>query len=222
MRKAYFCIDGFTFKRISDFYKYEHKRHSRLNIAAMELYLRFEIERRLGWNSDTQHLDVEKHFYHPNESPETGGYRLNVEEAILKFEKALIDFGYAIHYAKHGRGNTIHPRPNESVYSDWLIASQLKKYDAFALFSTQGQYSNLLRKTMKCKIPVILIGWNGPCTNSSGIRSEWKTDKSLIECADVYCPLEKILNSSNRRNPIADVMFERIFCPSYLLSQRCG
>jgi len=222
MRKAYFCIDGFTFKRISDFYKYEHKRHSRLSIAAMETFLRYEIERRFGWKSDPEHLEIEKHFYHPNENPETACYRLEVEDALLRFEKALTDFGYNIHYARYGRGNTINPKPNENIYSDWLIAKQLRKYNAFALFSTQGQYLHLLRQTKRCEIPIVLIGWDGACINSSGQPSVWKTDKDLIGCANAYCPLERILNLPDSKHPFVDIMFERLSCPRYPLSQRYG
>jgi len=220
MKKAYFCIDGFSFKRISDFYKYEHKRHSRLSIAAMETFLRYEVERRLGWKSGIDHLEVEKHFYHPNENPQKARYRLEVEEALLKFEKALTGSGYNIHYAKYG--NVLNPKPNENIYSDWLIATQLRKYDAFALFSTQGQYSYLLQQTRKCEVPIVLIGWDGACINSSGEDSWWKTDKTLIEYANAYCPLERILNQSNNKHPFVDLMFEKLSCPRYPLNRRCG
>jgi len=222
MKKAYFCIDGFTFKRISDFYKYEHKRRSRLSVAAMETFLRYEIKRRFGWESGIEHLDVEKHFYHPNENPERARYRLEVEEAILKFKRALTDFGYNIHYAKYGHGNMINPKPNENIYSDWLIASQIRKYDVFALLSTQGQYSCLMRQNKLCEIPTILIGWDGACINSTGQPSLWKTDKTLIECANAYCPLERVLNMPNSKHPFVDIMFERLSFPRYPLNRRYG
>jgi len=227
MKKAYFCIDGFSFKRINDFYRYEHKRRSRLNLAAMETLLRYEIERRFEWKSDIEHLEIEKHFYHPSEKP-TGAGR-EAEDAILKFERHLADSGFAVHYAK--RPNVLDPKPNENIFSDWIIANELRKYDIFILLSTQGQYANILRQTMLCKIPSILIGWNSPCRNSSGESSRWKTDKNLIGYASAYCPLEKTLEQTNSKHSFADIMFEKFFTsgfqpfvssPKYPLSQRCG
>jgi len=198
MKKAYFCIDGFSFKRISDFYRYEHRVHSRLNIASIETYLRFEITRRLDWNCSIEALDIEKHFYHTNDSPQ------------LAFEKKLIDCGYNVHCSK--RANVLEPKPNKNIFPDWIIARALKKYDIFILLSTQGQYINIFKQAKKSKIQSLLIGWDSPCKNSTGRDSRWKTDKKLISYASIYCPMEKILNQSE--SVFADVMFEK-FCPSY-------
>ncbi len=229
MKKAYFCIDGFSFKRINDFYKYEHKRRSRLNVAAMETYLRYEIERRFEWKSDIEHLEIEKHFYHPSENPAKTFFGREVEEAVRKFERHLVDCGYGVHYAKWA--NALNPKPNENIFSDWVIANELRKYDIFVLLSTQGQYANILRQTALCKIPSILIGWNSLCRNSAGENSQWKTDKILIGYANAYCPLEKTLNQPNNKHMFADIMFERFFSsgsrpfassPKNPLSQRYG
>ncbi|MDR2584261.1 MAG: hypothetical protein LBC75_12340 [Fibromonadaceae bacterium] len=198
MKKAYFCIDGFSFKRISDFYRYEHRVHSRLNIAAIETYLRFEITRRLDWNCSTEALDIEKHFYHPGESPQ------------IAFEKKLIECGYNVHYS--GRANILDPKPNNNIFTDWIIARALRKYDIFILLTTQGQYANIFKQAKRCNIQSLLIGWDSPCKNSTGRDSRWKTDKKLIGYASIYCPMEKMLNQSE--SVFADVMFEK-FCPSY-------
>jgi len=198
MKKAYFCIDGFSFRRINDFYRYEHRIRSRLNIAAIETYLRFEITRRLDWNCGTEELDIEKHFYHPGESSQR------------TFEQKLIDCGYKVHYSR--RANALEPKPNNNIFTDWLIARALRKYDIFILLTTQGQYRNIFRHAKKCKTQSLLIGWDSPCKNSTGIDSRWKTDKKLIGYAGVYCPLEKTLNQSE--SVFASVMFEK-FCPKY-------
>jgi len=205
MKKAYFCIDGFSFKRISDFYKYEHKIHSRLNIAAVETYLRFEITRRLDWNCNIEALDIEKHFYHTSESSQRA------------FEKKLIECGYKVHYSK--RANILEPKPNKNIFADWTIARAFRKYDIFILLTTQGQYANILKQAKRCKIQSLLIGWDSPCRNSTGRDSHWKTDKKLIGYANIYCPLEKTLNQ--RESVFADVMFEK-FCPSYPLNLLYG
>jgi len=229
MKKAFFCIDGFSFKRINDFYRYEHKRRSRLNVAAMETYLRYEIERRFEWKSDIEHLEIEKHFYHPSENPTKTFYGRAVGEVMLKFEGYLVDCGYVVHYAK--RANNLKPRPNENIFSDWIIANELRKYDIFVLLSTQGQYVNVLRQTTRCKIPSILIGWDSVCRNSAGESSQWKTDKVLIGYASAYCPLDRTLNQCSNEHPFADIMFEKFFnygsgpfasSPKYLLSRQYG
>jgi len=219
MKKAYFCIDGFSFKRISDFYRYEHNRRSRLSVGAIEAYLRYEIERRLEWESDFEHLKIEKHYYHPGESPQRTFYKSHIKDALLKFEKNLADFGYEMHYSQ--MAYTGKPKPNEGMFADWVIANELRKYDIFVLFSTQGQYANILWQTKQCKIPSMLIGWNSSCRNSTGENSQWKTDKSLIKYASIYCPLERLLNLPSRKHPLVDSMFVAS-CPKYPLTQLCG
>jgi len=210
MKKAYFCIDGFSFKRISDFYRNEHTRHSRLSISAMESYLRFELERRFGWQSNPENLVMEKHFYHPGTKPIRG--------SILNFERNLADSGYIVHYQE----NISTLRPNRGIFYDWIISKNFKKFDIFALLTTQGQYANIFRQNRQRKIPSILIGWDSICKNSFGASSFWKTDKALIECASVYCPLERTLNLPNDEHPLAGVMFESLSSPRYPLNQRYG
>ncbi len=211
MKKVFFCIDGFSFKRISDFYRNEHIRRSRLRISAMETYLRFELERRFEWQSDPENLVMEKHFYHPGIKPVRGN--------LLNFEKNLADSGYIVHYQGE---NVSGPRPNRSIFYDWIISKNFKKFDIFALLTTQGQYANIFRQNKQRKIPSILIGWDSICQNSFGASSWWKTDKTLIEHASVYCPLERTLNMHNDEHPLTGIMFESLFSPKSLLSQRFG
>jgi hypothetical protein len=193
----------------------------------MEAYLRYEIERRLEWKSDFEHLKIEKHFYHPGENPQRAFCKSDVKEAALKFEQNLIGSGYAVHYAQ--TANMAKPRPNEGMFADWAIANELRKFDVFVLFSTQGQYANILRQAKQCKIHSMLIGWNSSCRNSAGENSHWKTDKALIKYANVYCPLERMLNLPDKKHPLADIMFEKSSslqqpgaCPRYPLNQLCG
>jgi hypothetical protein len=196
-------------------------------VAAIEAYLRYEIKRRFEWESDFEHLTIEKHFYHPNESPQRFFAKSDVRTAILKFERNLIDSGYAVHYAQ--TVNMAKPKPNEGMLADWIIANELRKFDIFILLSTQGQYANILRQTKQCKIPSMLIGWDSFCRNSTGENSHWKTDRILIKYANVYCPLEKMLNLPNEKHPLVDIMFEKFFSfrkpvayPRYPLNQLCG
>ena len=218
MKKAYFCIDGFSFKRISDFYKYEHKKRSRLNVAAMETYLRYEIARQLKWSCDSEKLDIEKHFYYPGENPLKAFYKNDVKEAILKFERNLAESGYIIHYAQ--KINTLKPRPNKNIFTDWIIARELKNYDIFTLLTTQGQYANIFRQIKRSNVKSILIGWDSNCKNSSGKNSLWKTDKTLMGYASIYCPLEKILNQTSGSHSFSDIMFEKFYSSSSLLASK--
>jgi len=203
MKKAYFCIDGFSFKRINDFYKFEHKRHSRLNIAAMETYLRYEIERRFEWKSDFESLTVEKHFYYSSKTSK-------ISQKDPDFEKSLMNAGYAIHYA------------SRNIFAEWIMARELRKFDIFVLLSTQGEYVDIFRHAKLCNIPSMLIGWESCCRNSAGENSKWKTHKGLVENASYYSPLEKMLNRSNSKaQSLPEIMFETFF-PKYPSKIQCG
>jgi hypothetical protein len=219
MKKAYFCIDGFSFKRISDFYRYEHKKHSRLCLSAIETYLRYEIANWFEWNCGSEELYIEKHFYHPSENPQKAFYRNDVKEAILKFERSLTSSGYNVHYAQ--KANAQKPEPNKNIFIDWVIASALRKYDIFILLTTQGQYASILKLTKRSNVKSILLGWDSFCKNSAGNDSLWKTDKALIKYANIYCPLERMLSQANYRHSFADIMFEK-FYPSYLSNSLPG
>jgi hypothetical protein len=191
----------------------------------MEAYLRYEIKRRFEWENDFEHLAIEKHFYHPSENPQRIFCKNDVKEAILKFERNLTDSGYAVHYAQTANI----AKPNNGILADWVVANELRKFDIFILFSTQGQYASILRQAKQCKIPSMLIGWDSFCRNSAGENSRWKTDKNLIKYANVYCPLERTLNLTSEKHPLVDVMFEKFFnfrqpvvYPKYPLNQLCG
>ena len=228
MKKAFFCIDGFSFKRINDYYRYEHQRRSRLNVAALESYLRYEIANCLNIPSDSQSLSFEKHFYHPSRSPHSFDYKGDFCKNMLKFEENLKKANYKIHYSQ--KTAAIGFRPNETLFADSMLAMQLKKFDIFILLSTQGQHAKILQQINASQVPSILLGWNAVCKNSSGMDSKWKTDKLLRKNASVYCQLEKTLNLPKGKNPLADNMFENFFShycqpefsPRYPSGQRCG
>ncbi|MDR2579826.1 MAG: hypothetical protein LBC85_02390 [Fibromonadaceae bacterium] len=228
MKKAHFYVDGFSFKRINDYYRYEHKRRSRLNIAAFETYLRYEIARKLGISSDSESLSFEKHFYYPSPNPRTCFYKSSVTDTILNFENCLAEAGYIVHYSR--KISTLEPRPNENLFADSLVATQLKKIDLFILLSTQGQHANILQQMRHCKIPNILVGWEAICRNSRGAFSKWKTDRILCGFANAYSPLERILDLPSGKHPLTETMFENFFSlyrppafsPSYPLNLRCG
>ncbi|MDR0517969.1 MAG: NYN domain-containing protein [Fibromonadaceae bacterium] len=228
MKKAYFCIDGFSFKRINDYYRYEHKRRSRLNLAVFESYLRYEIARKLDFPSDCENLIFEKHFYHPSRSPRKRLYQNDTKESILKFEENLARANYSVHYSQ--KAPIFGAMPNEKLLADTMLAVQLRKIDIFILLSTQGQHANALRQMKNCQIPTILLGWNASCKNSSGEDRLWKTDRILYESASAYCPLEKMLDLPKGKDPFTDIMFEKFFnfccqpefSPKYPLNLRCG
>jgi hypothetical protein len=228
MKKAFFCIDGFSFKRMNDYYRYEHQRRSRLNVAALEGYLRYEIASRLNLPSDSKNLVFEKRYYHPSRSPHLFSYKGDICKAILKFESNLEKANYAVHYSE--KAAALGSRPNEMLFADSMLAMQLKQFDIFVLLSTQGQHANILQRIKACQIPSVLVGWNAICKNSSGEDSQWKTDKMLRKYASIYCKLEETLNMPKGKLPFADTMFEKFFShycppefsPRYLLNQRCG
>jgi hypothetical protein len=193
MKRAYFCIDGFSFKRINDYYKHEHKMHSRLNLEAFEGYLRYEIARRLDFPSDCASLSVEKHFYHPSQSPRSRFYKNDINDAIFKFEKSLLKAGYTVHYSQNA--SVLAPKPNENMFADLIVATQRKKMDIFILLSTQREHVDILKQMKNNQIPSMLIGWESRCKNSQGEKRHWKTDRTLCDFANVYCPLHRVVGA---------------------------
>jgi hypothetical protein len=176
------------------------------------------MERRLEIRSDSANLSIEKHFYYPSQNPHSYFYRKDVRDAILKFEINLLAAGYTVHYSQNAPN--IGSKPNDKIFMDSLLAMR-KNIDLFVLLSTQGEHASILRRFKNSCIKSILIGWNATCTNSYGESRCWKTDAYLINNANIYCPLDRVLNKPNGKHPLVEIMFERS-SPRYPSDLQCG
>jgi hypothetical protein len=206
MRTLLFCVDGFTFRRINDFYRDEHPRRARLHPGGFKPWVRREAARLLGWPPDTAQLSLDCHFYHPFEDPRSRlGLAANVSGA-LRFEETLQEAGFAMHYSDEKDIRRL--CPNMDLCDDVLLAAVYGQAEALVLFSTQGQYAPLFQRLHDLRLPTILVGWESPCRTRAGAQVPWRTDSLLKHCASHYIGLQDAVGAEAiGKDPFVEQLF---------------
>lgn len=205
MRHVLFCVDGFTFRRINDFYRDEHARRARLQPGGLKCWAQRELASSLsGWEGEEVVWD--NHFYHPYEDPRERPQDVRNVAAGLRFENTLKEAGYAVHYACREMQRPL--SPNLELCDDVLLAAVYGRVDACVLLSTQGQYASLLERLRALGVPVLLIGWEQCCRSRQGEAVRWKTDTQLRAQASAYRGLEGVIGNEVRAG---DMLVEQLF-----------
>lgn len=191
MKNVLFCVDGFSFRRINDFYRDEHVRRTRLQPLGLKQWVRELVNQKMNWGAYTNQLSIECHFYHPYEDPRDRlGLSMNMQGG-LRFEELLREAGYTMHYASAEAVRRL--RPNMDLCDDVLLSAVYGKVDAVVLFSTQGQYADLLQRLQTLDIPVLLVGFEGLCKSRSGELIPWRTDRRLKQCCTHYVDIRELV-----------------------------
>lgn len=208
MKTVMFCVDGFTFRRINDYYRDEHPRQGRLQPHGLKAWVRREIARHLGWAVSTDQLSLDCHFYHPYEDPRVRPASAQNVVGSLRFEETLQTAGFALHYTAEESVRRL--RPNMDLPDDVLLAAVYAQVDALVLMSTQGQYADLPVRLRDLGVPTLLIGWEGTCSTRAGDSVPWRTDRLLRRNATAYTGLETGVGIAKRTD---DPLVEQLFVP---------
>ena len=192
MKRVLFCVDGFTFRRLNDYYRDEHPRRARLHPAGLRRWVRALAGEKL-FGEDGRDLRLESHFYHPYEDPTLRPGSLTNQESGLRFGALLQDCGFTMHYARPEDVRRL--RPNLDLCDDVLLAVSYGQADAVVLLSTQGQYAEMGSRLRDLRVPFLLVGWDGVCRSRSGERVVWKTDTILKRHATSYVGLGELIGT---------------------------
>jgi len=190
-----FYIDGFTLKKVNDFYRKHHPFHSAINFIGLRNWARQQAIRL--FDPPKKYATMECHYYHPYKDPRTNS---EAKQGMVNFERELHYAGFQIHYLQNAdcMGN----RPNMDMISDATLFSSYRKVDAVILLTTQGQYSPLPGKLNDMGIPTLLLGWNF-CYEKENRWVHWKTDSLLKNNSAYYIAMEQVANS-NPPSPLSD------------------
>ena len=66
-----FFIDGFTLKRVNEYYRYYHPYRSRLNFKGLKSWVRAEAAQVFRPRG---RVSMEAHYYHPYKDPKARGW----------------------------------------------------------------------------------------------------------------------------------------------------
>jgi cold shock CspA family protein/uncharacterized LabA/DUF88 family protein len=180
--------DGYYFYKISNYYKYEHEKKSRISISGLHEFIRSEI-------ADLTNMDMRKcqiidaHYFKGRSLAKDMGEKVQSErvfEDILMREN-IVSHYLPLRYAGEGAIG------QEKGIDVWLAleAYELaiyKHFDILVLIAGDGDYVPLVRKLHTLGTQVMLICWDFSYHNENGDIVETKTSRQLL--SEVYYPVQ--------------------------------
>jgi uncharacterized LabA/DUF88 family protein len=178
--------DGYYFYKVSNYYKYEHEKRSRISISGLHDFIRSEVAGLT--NTDIgQCRIIDAHYFKGRSSAKELGEKVQSERV---FEDILMRENIVSHYLplRFGDNNTV----QEKGIDVWLAleAYELaiyKHFDILVLVAGDGDYVPLVRKLHTVGTQVMLICWDFSYHNENGDIVETKTSRQLQE--EVFFPV---------------------------------
>lgn len=181
-----FFVDGFTLKKVNEYYRYFHPYHTRLDFRGLKNWARREAMRLFA--PEVKHCMMECHYYHPNKNPVALG---GAPYSVFGLERELRHVGFNVHYSD--RVGESGDEPNLGLIEDALLFASFKRMDVAVLLTTQGQFSPFADRLKSFGVSTLLLGWN--FSYPKGERwVRWKTDLGLRESCTYYVAMEQVAN----------------------------
>jgi cold shock CspA family protein/uncharacterized LabA/DUF88 family protein len=178
--------DGYYFYKVSNYYKYEHERKSRISISGLHDFIRSEVA-ALTKTDMGQCRIIDAHYFKGRSSAKELGEKVQSERV---FEDILMRENIVSHYLplRFGDNNTV----QEKGIDVWLAleAYELaiyKHFDILVLVAGDGDYVPLVRKLHTVGTQVMLVCWDFSYHNENGDVVETKTSRQLQE--EVFFPI---------------------------------
>jgi len=180
--------DGYYFYKISNYYKYEHEKKSRISISGLHEFIRGEIASLT--NMDVRKCQIiDAHYFKGRSLAKDMGEKVQSERV---FEDILMRENIVSHYLplRYAGEGTI---AQEKGIDVWLAleAYELaiyKHFDILVLIAGDGDYVPLVRKLHTLGTQVMLICWDFSYHNENGVIVETKTSRQLL--SEVYYPVQ--------------------------------
>ena len=196
-----FFLDGYTLKKVNEYYLKYHRYHSRIDLRALKGWVRDYAVRLLG--REACPVEVEGHYYHPYVRS-TDVAESSVGNGMDRFEKQLMLAGFDVHYNLPTQANRM--GPNMQLVEDAYLYAYYHKIDVLVLLSTQGQYSTLPERLKREGVPMLLLGWNFEYLKGE-TPVYWKTDSCLRELSGYYVAMEDVAEKYPPKHGVARNLF---------------
>jgi len=178
--------DGYYFYKVSNYYKYEHERRSRISISGLHDFIRSEVA-AFTKTDIRQCRIIDAHYFKGRSSARDLGEKVQSERV---FEDILMRENIVSHYLplRFGDNNVV----QEKGIDVWLAleAYELaiyKHFDILVLVAGDGDYVPLVRKLHTVGTQVMLVCWDFSYHNENGDVVETKTSRQLQE--EVFFPV---------------------------------
>ncbi|AEF86111.1 cold shock protein [Treponema primitia ZAS-2] len=198
--------DGYYFYKVSNYYKYEHERKSRISITGLHEFIRHEIAGLTGIKDKRFCQIIDAHYFKGRPYARDLGEKVQSERV---FDDILMRENIVSHYLPL-RYNGDSSSMQEKGIDVWLAleAYELaiyKKFDILVLVAGDGDYVPLVRKLTTLGTQVMLISWDFSYYNENGVITETKTSRQLLE--EVFYPISMHEYINNNDNEIIDNLF---------------
>jgi cold shock CspA family protein/uncharacterized LabA/DUF88 family protein len=204
--------DGYYFYKVSNYYKYEHDRKSRISISGLHEFIRNETAQLTGVDVRQCQI-IDAHYFKGRSSAREMGEKVQSERV---FEDILMRENIVTHYLplRYNENNIA----QEKGIDVWLAleAYELaiyKHFDILVLVGGDGDYVPLVRKLHTLGTQVMLISWDFSYHNESGESVETKTSRQLQEEVFYSVPMHQRIEQNGtefvRDLFVSDKGFER-------------
>ncbi|MCQ2096925.1 MAG: NYN domain-containing protein [Fibrobacter sp.] len=188
-----FFMDGYTLKKVNEYYKVHHRYHSNLDFRGLKSWVQMHLFKTFG--DQANHIQMECHYYHPKRNPHMFGRDV---EGVLRLEHELSSVGFQVHYSARTDDSGM-PGPNLGLMEDALLIASYHRVDVIVLLSTQGQYAPLPDRLRMMGIPTMLLGWDFIYPKGKKLV-RWRTDTCLRETCAHYVAMEKVMDMTPHEN----------------------
>ena len=122
-----FFLDGYTLKKVNDYYRNVHRFHSCLDFRSLRLWVEMQAIRYFEGDRYRK-LEMESHYYHPYRDPHVFARDC---EGVFRLEQTLMECGYSVHFNNPAETSCV--GPNLSLMEDALLMAMYRKLDAVVL-----------------------------------------------------------------------------------------
>jgi cold shock CspA family protein/uncharacterized LabA/DUF88 family protein len=178
--------DGYYFYKVSNYYKYEHEKKSRISISGLHEFIRSEVAKLTKMDLRRCQI-IDAHYFKGRSSARELGEKVQSERV---FEDILMRENIVTHYLPlhYGENNVA----QEKGIDVWLAleAYELaiyKHFDILVLIAGDGDYVPLVRKLHTVGTQVMLVCWDFSYHNENGDSVETRTSRHLME--EVFYPV---------------------------------
>jgi len=194
---------------VSNYYKFDHPRQSRISISGLHNFILNEVSAKL--NTDVDSCKVVEAHYFRGRTVKIGNEKAIVGERY--FEDALTKEGVNLHYLPLVRGTNNELKEkgiDVSLALDAYKKASTRVFDILTLIAGDGDYLPLVRELQTMGAPgipidVMLVSWDFECANGDITM----TSQDLLE--EVKYPLQManvIDDRLNLKNPVILGLFE--------------
>jgi cold shock CspA family protein/uncharacterized LabA/DUF88 family protein len=202
--------DGYYFYKVSNYYKYEHEKKSRISISGLHEFIRNEVA--VCTQTDVRQCQIiDAHYFKGRSSAKELGDKVQAERI---FEDILMRENIVTHYLplRYNENNI----PQEKGIDVWLALeayelSIYKHFDVLILVAGDGDYVPLVRKLHTLGTQVMLLSWDFAYHNENGDPVETKTSRQLME--EVFYPVYMHQRMDQNNNELIKKLFvpDRVF-----------